>query len=70
MGKLETARLLVLWVSGLLAGAIFGKFFGGQLPYGGEGGEDAGALGGMLIFICVRLWLAEGKRTHIDKTSF
>jgi hypothetical protein len=59
MGKLKIAKLLVLWVSGLSAGGIFGNLVGGQLSYDGA---TSGALGGMFIFICLRLWLSETKR--------
>jgi uncharacterized membrane protein YfcA len=49
-----------IWVTGLLASAIIGAFIGGQLgPW--EDGDTYGALGGMLAFACVRLWLVEIK---------
>ncbi len=59
-------RIVAIWLAGLLASGIFGwlvdeKFLSTTFfPDGGPG-----MIGGMLAFVCVRLWLAtprEGER--------
>lgn len=51
------ARTVGIWVSGLIAGAIFGAFIGQALDASSMGDPGVpGAIGGMCLFICARLW--------------
>jgi hypothetical protein len=58
-------RTIVIWISGLLASAIFGGFIGSTFDsvYGDGRGMIAGAFAGLLTFICARLWLAKEPRS-------
>lgn len=48
-------REAMIWVTGLVAGAVVGGLIGFQLArYGG--GQVWGALGGACAFACLRLW--------------
>jgi hypothetical protein len=50
------ARVVALWVFGLLGASIFGGILGHGLTQSGEG-SFFGALGGAFVFACARLWL-------------
>jgi hypothetical protein len=53
------ARTVGIWASGILAGAIFGALLGNHLhPDDTRHGLIFGALGGVLCFTCLRLWVA------------
>src|SRR5262245_35321171 len=57
--KVVMARAVAIWVFGLLASAIIGGLVGSRLePMYSYDWEAWGALAGMFIFACLRLWLA------------
>jgi len=53
-------RTFAIWFFGLIAGAFFGAIVGGHLQPYGDGGF-LGFVGGMCLFVCLRLWLAPSK---------
>lgn len=58
-------RTIVIWVFGILAGALGGLLVASLLvpPYARDWG-GLGAVAGIFIFICLRLWLA-GARSRV-----
>lgn len=56
------ARVVGIWVSGLLASGFIGALVGHNLDV--SGGDFAGAAGAVLAFVCVRLWV--GDRARLD----
>jgi hypothetical protein len=50
------ARVVALWVFGILGASIFGGIVGHGLTHS-EAGSFIGALGGAFVFACARLWL-------------
>ncbi len=49
------ARIIAIWVFGLLGAGIVGSLIGDALTY--DGGVF-GFLAGVFLFTCLRLWLA------------
>lgn len=55
-------RTFGIWVAGLIASAIFGGLISSQAFPTTEVAGMFGILGGLLVFTCLRLWLAAPRR--------
>lgn len=60
------ARLVALWVFGLLAGGLWGQIVGEYL--GASSRELTGFFAGFFAFACLRLWLTE-RRPHMEPSE-
>ena len=50
-------RVLAIWITGIAAFGILGSLVGFALAKNSTG-EWAGAIAGVFLFVCVRLWFA------------
>ena len=48
-------RVLVIWITGIVALSLIGSLFGFALA-GNSKGEVAGAVAGACAFVCLRMW--------------
>ena len=59
------ARVLGIWITGLLGSTIVGSMVGTLLFNGIVDPSFLGGLAGFLLFACVRLWVGEA-RAQVD----
>ena len=52
-------RILALWISGLIAGAMVGGMIFRYLY--GDGVDFFGGVTGMAVFVCARLWVTDSR---------
>ena len=55
------ARLLAIWISGLLGSTIVGSMMGTLFFNGLVDPSFLGGLAGLLLFTCLRLWMGEAR---------
>ena len=60
----DTARTVAIWVSGLLGSIIVGAMIGSLFFNLFVDPAFLGGFAGMLLFVCFRLWMGEGRAHH------
>lgn len=53
-------RALAIWITGLVAFGLFGSMIGWGLAHN-HYGEGAGAVAGVCLFACLRLWFPNAR---------
>jgi hypothetical protein len=59
----RNARILGIWVSGLLGSTIAGWMIGSLSFNGFVDPAILGGFAGFLLFVCLRLWMGEARAT-------
>jgi hypothetical protein len=57
----DTARTVAIWVSGLLGSVIVGAMIGSLFFNLFVDPAFLGGFAGLLLFVCFRLWMGEGR---------